>query len=161
MHPTSPLQPGDAESSPRVGGLIERYGDGLDGSSPTAAQWARLLEGPADAPITLINLFKLRTTARYAHPTESSASPLSGGEAMMRYAAVSGSALEKVGGRFLLTAPFEASLMGDEEDWDMVAIGSYPSRDALLALFQDEDYAEAFRHRAAATERQRVLAVRG
>lgn len=65
---TSTLGPDQAETSPRVGALIERYGDGLDGSSPAAAQWARLLEGPADAPITLINRFKLRTTARYADP---------------------------------------------------------------------------------------------
>jgi uncharacterized protein (DUF1330 family) len=142
-----------------VASLIERYGDGLDGSSPTAVQWARLLEGPADAPITLINLFKLRATV---HDAEAGAAPAAtGGEAMMRYAAVSGPALEKAGGRFLLTAPCEGSLMGDDEDWDMVAIGSYPSRDALFALFDDEDYREAFRDRMAAVERQRVLAVRG
>ena len=161
MHPTSTIRPRNAGLDPRVSALIERYGDGLDGSSPTAAQWTRLMEGPSDAPITLVNLFRLRAVAQYADPASSPAPPLSGGEAMMRYAAVSVAAVERVGGRFLLTAPFEASLMGPEEDWDMVAIGSYPSRRALMALFADDEYSAAFRHRAAAIARQRVLAVRG
>lgn len=145
----------------RIAALMARYGDGTDGSSPTAAQWSRLFEGDASRPVTVINFFALRAVAHYEGEKGAPESPGSGGEAMMRYAAVSGPALEKVGGRFLLTAPYEASLMGEEERWDLVAIGSYPSHDALLALFEDEDYAAAFCHRRAATERQRVVMVTG
>lgn len=80
---------------------------------------------------------------------------------MMRYAAVSGPTLEKVGGRFLLSGPFETTLIGDDEDWDLVAIGSYPSREALLALFDDGAYRDAWGHRVAAVERQRVVVAAG
>jgi len=103
----------------------------------------------------------LRTVAKYEEDEPAPAPAGSGAEAMMRYAAVSGPALEKIGGRFLLTGPFEMSLMGEDESWDMLAIGSYPSLDALLAVFEDEKYADAFCHRRAAVLRQRVRVVQG
>jgi uncharacterized protein (DUF1330 family) len=120
--------------------------------------------------VTLVNFFKLRAKAQYEDAdgrttgqpeTATLDRAESGGEAMMRYASVSGPALEKVGGRFLLMAPFEASLMGAEESWDLVVIGSYPSREAAVALFEDEAYAQAYAHRRAAVERQRVMILRG
>lgn len=113
---------------------------------PSSAQWHRVLAGPADSPLTLINFFKLRA---------------SGMEAMMRYAAVSGPALERVGGRFLMTGSFETTLIGEDEDWDLVAIGTYPDRAALLALFADGAYRAAWADRAAAVARQRVLIAAG
>ena len=122
----------------RVDELTAWYG----ASGPSSAQWRRVVAGPAGSPLTLINFFKLRPT---------------GMEAMMRYAAVSGPALERAGGRFLLTGPFETTLIGEDEDWDLVAIGTYPDRAALLALFADGAYRAAWEDRAAAVARQRVL----
>lgn len=127
----------------RVAELSGWYGSG---SGPDPAQWRRVVAGPAGSPLTLINLFKLRPD---------------GMEAMMRYAAVSGPALERVGGRFLLTGPFEATLIGEDEDWDIVAIGTYPDRAALLALFDDQAYRAAWADRTAAVARQRVIIAAG
>jgi len=155
--------------------LLECYGDGSDGSAPTETQWNRVFARPTDAPITLINFFSLREKADYDdldHDADGEAEDeagngaeggpgVSGAEAMMRYAAISGPSLESVGGRFLLMGPHEFTLMGPDEDWDMVAIGRYPSRNALIALFENEAYAKAYRHRRAAVGRQRVLAVQG
>lgn len=138
----------------RAAELTQWYGAG---SGPSLAQWQRVLEGPAESPVTVINFFKLRAMAEY--PAERPA--VSGIEAMMRYAAVSGPTLEKVGGRFLLSGPFETTLIGEDEDWDLVAIGAYPSRRALLALFDDAAYRDAWPHRAAAVARQRVLIAAG
>ncbi|HEV7735688.1 MAG TPA: DUF1330 domain-containing protein [Candidatus Binatia bacterium] len=134
--------------------LTQWYGAG---AGPTITQWQRVLDGPGGAPVTVINFFKLRPMAAYA----TGGDPVSGFEAMMRYAAVSGPTLEKVGGRFLLSGPFETTLIGDDEDWDLVAIGAYPTRDALLALFDDAAYREAWAHRVAAVERQRVVIAAG
>jgi uncharacterized protein (DUF1330 family) len=125
--------------------LVAHFGEQ---HGPTAAQWERALSGPG-GPITLINFFKLRAD---------------GGEslgAMMRYASVSGPALERVGGRFLLSGPFEMTFMGDDEDWDIVAIASYPDRAALLALHEDEAYRLAWSDRVAAVDRQRVVIAAG
>lgn len=138
----------------RAAELTQWYGAG---TGPTAAQWQRVLDGPGGSPVTVINFFKLRPTARYATAGDA----VSGFEAMMRYAAVSGPTLEKVGGRFLLSGPFETTLIGDDEDWDLVAIGAYPTREALLALFDDEAYRGAWAHRVAAVERQRVVVAAG
>lgn len=120
-------------------------------TGPTAAQWRRVLSGPEGSPITLINFFKLRSIARYADDASS------GMEAMMRYAAVSGPTLAKVGGRFLLTGAFEGTFMGEDEEWDLVVIAAYPNRAALLALSDDDAYRAAWTHRVAAVERQRVV----
>ncbi len=126
--------------------LVAHYGEQ---HGPTASQWQRMLSGPAGTPITLVNFFKLRP---------------GGGEAlqaMMRYASVSGPTLERVGGRFLLSGPFEATFMGEDEDWDIVAIASYPDRAALVALHEDEAYRSAWSDRVAAVERQRVVIAAG
>jgi len=127
----------------RAADLARHYGEE---AGPTVAQWQRVLAGPAGSPITVINLFKLRPK---------------GLEPMMRYAAVSGPTVTKVGGRFLLSGPFETTLIGDEEPWDIVAIASYPDRAALLALFDDEAYRAAWADRVAAVERQRVVIAAG
>ena len=68
--------------------------------------------------------------------------------------------MERVGGRFLHVGPFEGLFLGGgdvAEDWDLVAIGSYPDIAALLALYSDPGYRAAFPHRTAACARQKVV----
>jgi uncharacterized protein (DUF1330 family) len=141
----------------RIDRLVEWYGDGGDGSSPAREQWRRLLDRPADAPVTLVNFFKMRERAQYPDAAEAPGEPESGQDAFSRYGAVSIPTLEKIGGKFLLIAPFEAVLVGESEDWDLIAIGSYPNSAAVLALFEDTGYRDAFHHRTAACERQKVV----
>ncbi|MGH7787961.1 MAG: DUF1330 domain-containing protein [Candidatus Binatia bacterium] len=136
----------------RAAELAAWYGET---AGPTAAQWRRVLSGPQGAPITLINFFKLRAVVRDGDGASS------GMDAMMRYAAVSGPTLVKVGGRFLLTGAFEATFMGEDEDWDLVAIAAYPDRAALFALLDDDAYRAAWADRVAAVERQRVVVAAG
>jgi len=126
------------------------YGD----AAPSAKQWERLLSRPVDAPVTIVNFFKMHDEAVYC-TSESKA--LSGQEAFDQYAAVSIPALAKAGGEFLMVSPFEASFIGEEEDWDLIAIGSYPNTKAVFALFLDDNYKAAYAHRAAACIRQKVL----
>ena len=145
------------ENEDRVRRLLDHYGDGAGGAAPTAAQWRHVVERPADGPITLINFFKMRDRADYPEGSGAPEAPGSGEEAFARYAEVSVPSLDKVGGKFLLLAPFEASFLGEEEDWDLVAIGSYPNTESLLALYEDPDYRAVFFHRAAACARQKVL----
>ncbi|MEQ8379674.1 DUF1330 domain-containing protein [Parvibaculum sp.] len=148
---TSPERQGTLDL--RIENLIAAYGEG--GGVPARAQWQALLKVPEDAPVTVLNFFKFRAEAQY--DPKSGETPCSGQEAFSRYAAVSAPALEKVGGRFLLLAPFGGSFIGDQEDWDFVVAGTYPNRNAVLALFEDQDYRHCYIHRLAACERQRVL----
>jgi len=137
--------------------LCEWYGDGSDGSCPTVAQWRRILAQPFDKPITLVNFFKLRANARYEEDGIETDAPGSGNDAFGRYAAVSIPTMEKIGGSFLHVGPFVGAFLGAEEDWDIIAIGAYPNLDSFLGLYTDAEYRNAFAHRTAACERQKVL----
>ncbi|HWJ67418.1 MAG TPA: DUF1330 domain-containing protein [Nocardioides sp.] len=121
---------------------------------PSADQWSRLLAVPTDRPVSLVNLFAFRELAAYDDPT---AAPTTGRDAFDAYAAVSAPALDRVGGRFVHIGSHHGSLVGDEEAWDLVVVGEYPSVDALVALHEDPDYRAAYVHRVAACARQRVL----
>lgn len=145
----------------RLAALVAGYGNGADGSAPTPAQWRRLLDHPAGAPITLINLFKLRSMARYPADHLLAGSPGTGQEALARYTEVSVPTVDQVGARFLLLGPAAGTFLGAEEDWDLIAVGTYPNAEAALALYEDDGYRRAFAHRAAACERQRVLLCAG
>ncbi len=143
----------------RVDQLVSWYGDGADGGAPTRMQWHHIVGRPDDQPVTLINFFKLRDLAVYHERIAGLDDAGTGQDAFNRYAAVSMPTLEKVGGRFLLVAPFEDVLIGADENCDLVAIGSYPNNEALLALFEDVDYRAAYSHRVAACEQQKVIVV--
>ncbi|MEQ9364117.1 MAG: DUF1330 domain-containing protein [Leptospirales bacterium] len=130
--------------------LREWYGE----AGPSSAQWERVVSRPADKPITLINFFKFHSTARYEN---AEGDGVSGGEAFRRYSRVSMPAMQAAGGKFLHVGPFAGSFMGQDEDWDLVAIGSYPNLESFLALYKNSDYRAAFAHRTAACEREKVV----
>lgn len=126
-------------------GLAAKYG--LD---------PRPLADAAPGPVTVVNLFKLREVASY--PAGSGLEGSSGLEAMLTYAAVSGARLAAVGGRFLSQGLMVGSLWGsDGVDWDLVVVAEYPSADAVRSLLSDAAYLEAYEHRRAAVEAQRVI----
>lgn len=129
------------------------YGDGRDGGCPTAEQWSRLFSRPSDKPVTLINLFKVRDVAQYSDGEAG----VSGNDAFSRYSSVSIPTMERVGGKFLFVGPYQGAFLGEEEDWDLVAIGSYPNMESLIALYSDERYRSVCHHRTAACKRQKVF----
>jgi uncharacterized protein (DUF1330 family) len=106
--------------------------------------------------VTVVNLFKLRKVAAY--PPSLARPAVSGLEAMLAYAAVSGERLAAVGGRFLSQGTMLGSLWGDDEvGWDLVVVAEYPQIGAVRALLDDPQYHDAYQHRRAAVERQRVV----
>lgn len=130
--------------------LQDTYGAHCD-STPTGAQWRRVLE--RSDPLTLVNFFKLRQRAVYPNPEEG----ISGQEAFSRYTAQSIPAVARAGGSFLFVGQFGGTFIGPDEEWDLVAIASYPSAEALVRLFEDPTYAEVYPHRTAACAAQKVL----
>ena len=135
--------------STRVDQLRQSY---AQVGGPTPDQWERLLAIPGDRPVTLVNFFAFRDAADYG---DSSEPPATGRDAFNAYAAVSGPALDNVGGRFVHVGEFRGPLADHDEVPRFV--GEYPSLDALLALHEDPAYRTAYRHRVAACTRQRVL----
>ncbi len=147
------------EVEDRVRQFCEWYGEGSDGSNPTAAQWRALFEREPARSVTLVNLFKFREQADYGGnpPAEAGPDPISGYQAFERYASVSMPALAKAGGQFLHAGPFEGMFCGTPEDWDLLVVADYPNLESLIHLYADADYRQAYSHRLAACARQKVM----
>ena len=124
-----------------------------DATEDARARWRRLFDPGASGPITLINRFVLHPRATYTDGRDAS-----GLDALMTYAATSVPALARVGGRFLVSGAVVAPMFGTAQDTDLVVVGWYPNRDALLALLRDPEYRDAFAHRRAAVAEQWVVA---
>jgi len=134
--------------------FVNHYGDGANGNAPSITQWQRILERDPAKPFALINFFKFNETANYDGGTDTA---VGGDVAFQRYADVSIPSMQAAGGEFLMVAPFAGTMIGDDQDWDLVAIGKYPNLEAFLNLYTNEDYMAAFAHRSAAVARQIVL----
>ena len=133
---------------------ITWYGDGIDGTCPTAEQWSNVLGRPADQPLLLVNRFRFREQAKY--PPAAQHTPCSGREAFQRYAQVSMPTLERVGGRFLHVGPFAGGFISDASEWDLAVVASYPDLASLVALYSDAGYRQAYVHRVAACAQQQT-----
>lgn len=145
----------ETQTQHRINAILKKWGSGTTGL-PSKDVWNALARCANDQPITLVNFFKMREYASYPTGSAKRDDHLSGDEAFQRYAAVSMPSLEQVGGKFLMVAPFGHTFIGDTEDWDVVAIGSYPNPAALLSLFEIDAYHEAYVHRIAACSNQHV-----
>lgn len=121
-----------------------------DANMPTRDQWAHLFDLPAEAPIAAVNYVKLRDQAIYTSEKQEPAR--SGLEAMMLYSAVSIPRAAAVGGSFLLSGLHQGAVIGPTTDWDLIIIGQFPTPEAYLSLFVDQEYQAAFYHRRAAVE---------
>ncbi len=130
--------------------LIDIY-EPDDGAA--AGRWRIVFDANAAGALTLVNRFTLRDRAVYDDGREAS-----GLDAFMTYAATSVPAMERVGGRFLVSGPVLTSLFGQPDESHLVVVGWYPDRGALLALLRDPAYQAAFAHRRAALASQSVIA---
>lgn len=144
-----------ADLQKRVEDVMDAYGGAAWSRLPGNEVWEQIL-GAGDAKVTLINFFKFRERADYSHTEISENRDVTGKEAFDRYAAVSGDCLTKAGGHFLLVAPFGGTFIGEDIAWDLIAIGSYPNAEAIVSLFEQDDYRQAYVHRTAACDAQRV-----
>lgn len=130
--------------------LVSAFGDG--DAVPTAAQWRAVLEGPGAGPVCVLNLIKLRERA------DEAGEPRSGLEAILAYGAGSVPRIQAAGGSVLFYGRAEAQIVGaGDEDWDLVVVASYPSRQAFVSLFLDPEYRKVFPHRRAAVARYKAI----
>ena len=138
--------------------LLNLYSDTQPGSTPTQLQWQRVLNLPSNEPLTLVNFFKFRARAEY-HNSEAHQG-LSGEEAFNKYAEVSVPCMQQAGGSFLFLGNYKGDFIGEEEPWDMIVVGQYPTLENFKALYSDDAYIAAFRHRTAACKKTESVARR-
>ncbi len=119
---------------------------------PDAEQIRRLVSSSDPGPIVMVNLLRFKERA------DGLDEGISGAEAYARYAEGVAPHLERVGGRLLEAVACEEGVIGPaRSEWDMVALVSYPSREAFLTMTADPDYLEIHRHRVAALADSRLI----
>jgi uncharacterized protein (DUF1330 family) len=124
---------------------------------PTEAQFARLAASEDEGPVWMVNLVRFKERADGIHADEG----ITGAEAYARYGAAVQPHLARVGGRIVLAAEPNESMIGPEEgEWDAVFVAEYPSRKAFLQMTSDPDYLAIHAHRAAGLADSRLIACR-
>jgi uncharacterized protein (DUF1330 family) len=119
---------------------------------PNAEQIGRLASSPGEGPIVMVNLLRFKPDA------DGLDAGLSGAEAYARYAESVAPFLERAGGEVLAAVSCEEGVIGPEDsEWDMVALVSYPSREAFLAMASDSAYLAIHAHRVAALADSRLI----
>ena len=126
---------------PRYGALNDAY----------VASWFEREE--PGGPMWALNLMKYRAVADYG---DGRTSTLTGVEADDVYAPHE--QLKAVGARIILVAPVVHQLLGDDTEWDRIAIAQYPYRAAIAEMTMREDFQESHVHKDAGMEFTIVMA---
>jgi uncharacterized protein (DUF1330 family) len=120
---------------------------------PTPTQIETLLAGPPGRPVVMVNL--LRFKPRADAPDEG----LSGEEAYRRYMEAMVPFVESKGGRIIWAGRVDSQVIGTGgEEFHMLGLVEYPSREAFVSIATDPHVAEIGVHRTAGLESQWLLA---
>ncbi len=92
---------------------------------PNPDQMEAFLARKDDGPVVMLNLLKFK--------------PDGGAESYAQYGAAVAPLLEKTGGRSTYMGAAAELLIGTE-DWDMMLIVEYPTRQALLNMITSDEY---------------------
>jgi uncharacterized protein (DUF1330 family) len=120
---------------------------------PTSEQIQQLFSGPQDQPVVMVNLLRFKREADASEPG------LTGEEAYRRYAEKMIAYVESKGGRLIWSGRIDSQVIGEGgDDFHMVGLVEYPSRQAFVAMTTDPYVQEIGAHRAAGLDGQWLLA---
>lgn len=120
---------------------------------PTPEQIKKLMEGPADQPVVMINLL------RYKPKADGVDAGASGDDAYRRYATRMREFVESKGGRFIWTGRVDSQVIGEGgEGFHAAGLVEYPSRKAFLEIAGAPHVKEIGEHRESGLEMQWLLA---
>lgn len=121
----------------------------MDGNPTEFAAFARAAD---EGPVVMINLLKFRAQSADGNGT--------GAEAYARYAELAGPFVQRHGGSLVFLGRASELLIGDTDyDWDMVLLVSWPTRQNLIDLGEDEGYEKIAHHRKNGLERTMLIAL--
>jgi uncharacterized protein (DUF1330 family) len=120
---------------------------------PEKDQIERLLAGPPDRPVVMLNLLRFKERA------DAPDAGLTGESAYQRYADEMVPFVERRGGRVIWTGRVDSQVIGaGAEGFQMAALVEYPSRKAFVEIAMSPEVAAIGVHRAAGLEGQWLLA---
>ena len=120
---------------------------------PTPEQVQELLKGPAGTPVVMLNLLRFKKRA------DGDDAGVSGQESYGRYAQEMRKVVEEYGGRFIWSGQIDSQVIGTtDEEFDVIALVEYPSRETFVKVTQDPRVAKIGVHRANGLEGQWLIA---
>jgi len=120
---------------------------------PEPAQFEKLMEGPQDTPVVMVNLLSFKNRA------DGGDEGTTGADAYMRYAANMRKFVESKGGRFIWSGRVDSMLIGDSDaDFHVIGLVEYPNRKAFVEIAQSAHVAEIGVDRAAGLAGQWLIA---
>lgn len=123
--------------------------------NPTRAQFDELKHLDREAPVSMLNLVRLRQRAEYEDGREAT-----GAEAYTAYGRESGKFFIQVGGELIWRGNPQIVLIGPEAElWHIAFIARYPSVGAFMAMVTDPGYQAVVYHRNAGVEDSRLIAM--
>ena len=127
--------------------------------TPTREQFTEFAHGTREGEVVMINLLHFARPDEGASPAESD-KQTTGSGAYREYSDQVVKMVESRGGKVIWTGRPENVLIGDSEadDWDLVALVSYPSRAAFIDMVTSPKYEEAHTHRERGLDRTVLLA---
>ena len=129
--------------------------------TPTREQFTEFAHGTRDGEIVMINLLHFaKGDTDPAPDSKDTTAPSTGAGAYRDYSDQVVKMVESRGGKVIWTGRPENVLIGDTEkdDWDLVALVSYPSRAAFIDMVTSSSYREAHTHRERGLDRTVLLA---
>ncbi len=130
--------------------------------TPTREQFTEFAHGRSEGEVVMINLLHFaKPDADAGAGTGTAATKTTTGASAYRdYSDQVVKMVESRGGKVIWTGRPENVLIGDSEadDWDLVALVSYPSRAAFIDMVTSPKYEEAHTHRERGLDRSVLLA---
>ena len=105
-----------------------------------------------DGPIWMVNLMKYHDVAQYA---DSSSQKISGREADNLYTPLE--PLAAIGAEIVYVGDVETKLLGDDREWDRIAVVKYPTRRSFIDMQQRKDFKEKHVHKEAGMKETIVM----
>ena len=120
---------------------------------PDAEQFKRLMQGPEDMPVVMVNLLSFKQRA------DGGNEGMSGLESYMLYGEKMREFVESKGGRFIWSGRVDSMVIGESDaDFQVVALVEYPSRKAFLEIATSAHVAEISEDRKRGLAGQWLLA---
>ncbi len=120
---------------------------------PEPEQIQKLMEGPSDTPVVMVNLLSFKEEA------DGGNEGMSGQESYMLYGGKMREYVESKGGRFIWSGRVDSFVIGDSDaDFQVVALVEYPSRKAFLEIASSPHVAEIGQDRSKGLAGQWLIA---
>jgi uncharacterized protein (DUF1330 family) len=128
--------------------------------TPTREQFTEFAHGTREGEVVMINLLHFARPDEGTTPPAAATKATTGSGAYREYSDQVVKMVESRGGKVIWTGRPENVLIGDSDadDWDLVALVSYPSRAAFIDMVTSPKYEEAHTHRERGLDRTVLLA---